>query len=84
MFFIDFSPVKTDKKSDLDYDILELQKYDILAVTRQHRKIRMMETKSKRMKRLKDKKTSISEKHKKLMNKGMKMLINSDSDANLG
>jgi hypothetical protein len=34
MFFIDFSPVKTDKKSDLDYDILELQKYDILAVTR--------------------------------------------------
>jgi len=35
MFFIDFPPVKTDKKSDLDYDILELQKYDILAVTRQ-------------------------------------------------
>ena len=27
--------MKTDKKSDLDYDILELQKYDILAVTRQ-------------------------------------------------
>ncbi|MCK4347922.1 MAG: IS110 family transposase [Thermoplasmatales archaeon] len=49
-----------------------------------HRKIRMMETKSKRMKRLKDKKTPIIEKHKKLMNKGMKMLINSDSDANLG
>jgi len=27
--------VKTDRKSYLDYDILELQKYDILAVTRQ-------------------------------------------------
>jgi len=30
--------VKTDKKSDLDYDILELQKYDILAVTRHIRR----------------------------------------------
>ena len=49
-----------------------------------HRKIRKMETKSKRMKRLKEKKTPLSEKHKKLMNKGMKMLINSESDANLG
>lgn len=43
-----------------------------------------MEKKSKRTKRLKDKKTPISEKHKKLMNEGMKMLIKSESDANLG
>ena len=48
-----------------------------------HRKIIRMETKSKRMKRLKGKKTPTIEKHKKLMKKGMKTLIKSESVTNL-
>lgn len=49
-----------------------------------YRKIRRMRTKSKRMKRFKEKKTPIIEKHKRLMEKGMKMLINSESFTSMG
>lgn len=48
------------------------------------RKIKKMETKSKRMKRLKKRKAPRVEKHNKLMKKGIKTLINSESVTNLG
>lgn len=48
------------------------------------RKMKRMEMKSKRMKRLKKRNTSTIERHEKLMKKGMKMLINSESVTALG
>ncbi|MCK4903014.1 MAG: hypothetical protein KAS76_06600 [Thermoplasmatales archaeon] len=43
------------------------------------RKIRRMKAKSKRMNRIKETGTLMDEKHKKLIDKGVKMLINSES-----
>lgn len=43
------------------------------------RKIRRMKAKLKRMNRIKETGTLMDEKHKKLIDKGVKMLINSES-----
>ena len=48
------------------------------------RKIRRMKAKSNRIARLKEKKTPTGKKHKKLIEKSIKMLINSESVTNLG
>ena len=48
------------------------------------RKIRRMKVRSKKIKRLKETGMPMEEKHKKLIEKGIKMLINSESVTNLG
>ena len=49
-----------------------------------YRKIRRMKARSKKIKRLKETGMPMEEKHKKFIEKGLKMLINSESVTNLG